>query len=118
MTGLLCGLCKDIWVIPDSETQVWHAQNGRPYELGFLPEYCAKQQLQLLAFFDQHNGLTPQLREQMPFSMVEHLLPSRWEFGLVMVSASANNSYYLKVSNMEEAVEVKYWFVSTDDVII
>ena len=89
-------LCREMWNIPDTESEMWHA-HGNNLMAHFLPDYCKKNALQLLAVFDQHNGLTLQQREQMPFSMVEHLLPSRWDTALVIVSASANNSYYLKV---------------------
>eukprot|EP00727_Mastigamoeba_balamuthi_P002886 m51a1_g12595 hypothetical protein (628) ;mRNA; f:842-2999 len=63
-----------------------------------LPEYCASRGLQLFAVFDQHNGLTQDQRAQLPFSLPESL-PERWiRSALCVVSASANNEYYLKIA--------------------
>jgi hypothetical protein len=64
-----------------------------------LPEFCASRGLQLFAMFDQHNGLTPDQRKQLPFSLPENL-PEEWtRSALCVVSASANNEYYLKIAN-------------------
>lgn len=52
--------------------------------------------------FDQHNGLKTAQRLQFPFSVVEGFLPSvqEWKLNkaLVVVSASANNQYFLKAA--------------------
>jgi hypothetical protein len=70
--------------------------------LKHLPIYCEKNGLELFAVFDQHNSLKPELRTKFPFSVVESLLPylADWKLNkaLVVVSASANNSYFLKVA--------------------
>jgi hypothetical protein len=64
----------------------------------FLPSYCESQGLFLFAVFDQHNGLTPDRRKQLPFSLPE-TLPSIWErSALCVVSASANNEYHLTIT--------------------
>ena len=67
----------------------------------YLPEYCMEKGLNLFAIFDQHNGIPLQLREQLPFRYPETLASiSNWKQAstLTIVSASANNEYYLKVA--------------------
>jgi len=66
-----------------------------------LPKYCRQRGLRLLAIFDQHNGLEPELRAKSPWSMPERNLPanSAWKYlGATVISASANNEYFLKVA--------------------
>jgi hypothetical protein len=70
----------------------------------FLPQYCRKNNFKLYAVFDQHNGLTEDNRKKFPFRIIEADLPSsgEWKDALIVVSASANNSYYLKVASDNE----------------
>jgi len=69
--------------------------------LKFLPEYCRRCNLNLYAVFDQHNGLSVTQRTAFPFNLVESVLPSltAWKSALVVISASANNEYHLKVAS-------------------
>jgi hypothetical protein len=69
--------------------------------LNYLPEYCYTRKINLYAIFDQHNGLTFEQRQTFPFKIVEHILPASlsWKRALVVISASANNEYYLKVAS-------------------
>lgn len=89
--------CRQVWNTACNEFE-WHTL-GNDLMTDFLPEYCKRHHLQLIAVFDQHDTLTQKQREQMPFSMIEQLLPAQWSecAGLVIVSASDDNSYYLKV---------------------
>jgi hypothetical protein len=87
--------CRQLWSLKDTDRLI-EALELMLVEV--IPRFCNDNKLQLLAVFDQHNGLPEAQRNQMPFQMVEHQLPSRWETGLVIVSASANNAYFLKVS--------------------
>lgn len=64
-----------------------------------LPRLCEEQSLRLYAVFDQHNGMSAETRKQFPFSLVESVLPDFWHSALVVISASANNSYHLKVAS-------------------
>ena len=53
--------------------------------------------------FDQHNSLTPEQRLLFPYSIAEGLLTTLTEWRktglLVVISASANNKYFLKVAS-------------------
>ena len=70
--------------------------------LNELPQFCAENKLNLFAIFDQHNALTEAERQTFPFKLPESL-PSilSWSEAktLVVISASANNEYYLKVAS-------------------
>ena len=73
----------------------------------FLPrlgELCNRLNLKVFFVFDQHNGLTPALRATFPFSLPEarllHISQLRG-IAMVVISASANNEYFLKVATME-----------------
>jgi len=93
---------------PEKEAQVWTAAMAvRDYiELDHLlgvviPKYCRERTLRLVAIFDQHNGLDLELRKQLPWSLPERDLPAlaTWKgLGATVVSASANNEYYVKVA--------------------
>jgi hypothetical protein len=67
-----------------------------------LPQFCAENKLNLFAIFDQHNALTEDERQRFPFELPEFLpsmLPWIEAKTLVVISASANNEYYLKVAS-------------------
>lgn len=51
--------------------------------------------------FNQHNGLTDDQRTQIPFSWLENFLLVIWKTfeTLMVLSASANNKYFLKVAS-------------------
>jgi hypothetical protein len=73
----------------------------------FLPqlgELCEQLNLKVFFVFDQHNGLTPAMRTTFPFSLPEvrllHVSQLRG-VGMVVISASANNEYYLRLVTME-----------------
>ena len=93
---------------PKREAQVWTAAMAvRDYiELdhllgAVLPNYCRERGLRLIAIFDQHHGLDPELRKQLPWSMPERDLPAfaSWKgLAATVISASANNEYYLKAA--------------------
>ena len=66
-----------------------------------VPAYCRQHGLIVAAVFDQHNGLRPDLRTQLPWKVPEGVLPSlaSWKgLSATVISASANNEYYLKVA--------------------
>ena len=68
--------------------------------LELLPKLCLDRNLKLYAIFDQHDGLTPELRCVFPFNIIQDILPSikHWKSALVVISATANNEYQLKVA--------------------
>jgi hypothetical protein len=80
-----------------------------------LPQLCKEQSLQLYAVFDQHNGMSAETRRQFPFSLVESILPDFWHSALVVISASANNSYHLKVASDNKWPEFTMNHGFTDD---
>jgi hypothetical protein len=71
----------------------------------FLPQLgdlCKRFGLQLFFVFDQHNSLTPEMRASFPFSLPEAGLLCVSQLrgvAMVVISASANNEYYLKVAS-------------------
>jgi len=73
----------------------------------FLPQLgdlCARLKLKVFFVFDQHNSLTPEMRKTFPYSLPEAglLYVSQLRgVGMVVISASANNEYFLKVAASE-----------------
>ena len=73
----------------------------------FLPqlgELCKRLNLKVFFVFDQHNGLTPEMRNKFPYSLTESQLLRVSQLrgvGMVVISASANNEYYVKLVSME-----------------
>jgi len=73
----------------------------------FLPrlgDLCARLKLKVFFVFDQHNSLTPEMRKAFPYSLPEAglLYVSQLRgVGIVVISASANNEYFLKVAASE-----------------
>jgi hypothetical protein len=73
----------------------------------FLPQLgdlCERLNLKVFFVFDQHNSLTPEMRAAFPYTLPESQLLSVLQLrgvGMVVISASANNEYYLKVATME-----------------
>jgi hypothetical protein len=73
----------------------------------FLPqlgELCQQLNLKVFFVFDQHNGLTPAMRATFPFSLPEVRLLYVSQLrgvGMVVISASANDEYNLKLVTME-----------------
>ena len=73
----------------------------------FLPQLgqlCESLKLKVFFVFDQHNGLDPAIRSTFPFSLPEARLLQVSQLrgvGMVVISASANNEYYLKLLTME-----------------
>ena len=73
----------------------------------FLPrlgELCHQLNLKVFFVFDQHDGLTPTLRATFPFSLPEARLLHTSQLhgvGMVVICATANNEYFLKVATME-----------------
>jgi hypothetical protein len=67
-----------------------------------LCKYCLDRQLRLYAFFDQHNGISETSRNQFPFCLPHGVFPVarfwRMASAQVVISASANNSFYLQVA--------------------
>lgn len=93
------------------DSSVWKLLEG-------LPEYCISKALKLYIVFDQHNGISPYNRTLFPFSIVEDALPSSeyWKKALIVVSASANNSYYLKVASQHSWPEFTlFWGFNSDE---
>jgi hypothetical protein len=84
--------------VADAEFAVSHS---------FLPQLgdlCKKLNLKVFFVFDQHNSLTPKMRATFPYSLPESQLLRISQLrgvGMVVISASANNEYYLKVATME-----------------
>ena len=70
----------------------------------FLPQLgdlCRQDDRKVFFVFDQHNSLTPELRSTFPYSLPEARLlriPQLRGVGMVVISASANNEYQLKVA--------------------
>jgi hypothetical protein len=70
----------------------------------FLPHLgvlCARLKLKVFFVFDQHNSLTPEMRKTFPYSLPEAglLYVSQLRgVGMVVISASANNEYFLDVA--------------------
>jgi hypothetical protein len=70
----------------------------------FLPQLgdmCKRLKLKVFFVFDQHNSLTPQMRATFPYSLPEARLLRVSQLrgiGMVAISASANNEYYLQVA--------------------
>jgi len=93
---------------PDVESALWTAcEKVSTYaQLRHLIEdivvaHCQALGLQLVAVFDQHNGLAVDLRARLPWGVPERVLPTlaSWKgIGATVISASANNEYYLKVA--------------------
>ena len=73
----------------------------------FLPQLgnmCKRLKLKVFFVFDQHNSLTPEMRTKFPYSLPESQLLRVSQLrgvGMVVISASANNEYFLKVATME-----------------
>jgi len=65
-----------------------------------LPTFCRKKGKNLYFCFDQHNALSAEQRQRFPFSLPELELESLQSLvgvASLIVSASANNEFYLKV---------------------
>ena len=73
----------------------------------FLPQLgdlCKRLKLKVFFVFDQHNSLTPEMRTTFPYSLPESQLLRVSQLrgvGMVVISASANNEYFLKLATME-----------------
>ena len=73
----------------------------------FLPQLgdlCKRLNLKVFFVFDQHNSLTPEMRAAFPYALPEARLLRVSQLrgvGMVVISASANNEYFLKVATME-----------------
>ena len=109
---------------PDDEKGIWDAC-ASVYTVDALndllgstiPAYCAENQLKFLFVCDQHNGLTPALRQQSPWSIPEKFLLAliTWKrLGATVISASANNDYFLKVATHREMKRVD-WYTGFND---
>eukprot|EP00005_Dracoamoeba_jomungandri_P005817 CAMPEP_0174260474 /NCGR_PEP_ID=MMETSP0439-20130205/9732_1 /TAXON_ID=0 /ORGANISM="Stereomyxa ramosa, Strain Chinc5" /LENGTH=639 /DNA_ID=CAMNT_0015344725 /DNA_START=273 /DNA_END=2192 /DNA_ORIENTATION=- len=67
-----------------------------------LPVFCQEHNLNLYIVFDQHNSIPKSHRKRFPWKIIEKDLPvsSYWKRNsLIVISASANNEYYLKVAS-------------------
>jgi hypothetical protein len=73
----------------------------------FLPQLgdmCKRLKLKIFFVFDQHNSLDPAMRAAFPYSLPESQLLRVSQLrgvGMVVISASANNEYNLKVATIE-----------------
>eukprot|EP01132_Coremiostelium_polycephalum_P003128 gene3128-3910_t len=69
-----------------------------------LGEYCNQKFLSIFFIFDQHNGISIEQRSSYPFSIAERYLVTNFPANsrMVIISASANNKYYLKVVKDDE----------------
>jgi hypothetical protein len=73
----------------------------------FLPQLgdlCKRLKLKVFFVFDQHNSLTPEMRTKFPYSLPESQLLRVSQLrgvGMVVISASANNEYFLKLATLE-----------------
>ena len=72
----------------------------------FLPQLgdlCKRLKLKVFFVFDQHNSLTPEMRTKFPYSLPESQLLRVSQLrgvGMVVISASANNEYFLKLATL------------------
>eukprot|EP01132_Coremiostelium_polycephalum_P004525 gene4525-5641_t len=69
-----------------------------------LGEYCNQKFLSIFFIFDQHNGISIEQRSSYPFSIAERYLVTNFPANsrMVIISASANNKYYLKFAKDDE----------------
>ena len=110
---------------PDTEPTIWDAcsQTVSADDLDDLlsvtvPSYCARRNLKFLFVFDQHNGLLPAQREQFPWCLPETSLLAfnTWKrLGATVISASANNDYFLKIATYGNMKRVDCYSGFNDD---
>jgi hypothetical protein len=64
-----------------------------------VPKWCLDNKIHLYAIIDQHNSLSDNQRQQEPFRSLEQTVSSTWKSyrATLVLSASANNHYYLKI---------------------
>jgi hypothetical protein len=68
--------------------------------------------------FDQHNSLTPEMRTKFPYSLPESQLLRVSQLrgvGMVVISASANNEYFLKLATLEPPLPTRLVTSGFDD---
>jgi hypothetical protein len=109
---------------PDEEPTVWDAcarvqTVDELYDVlaTIVPTHCAHRRLKFLFVFDQHNGLSATQRQQLPWSMLEKelLAIDSWtRLGATVISASANNDYFLKIATQPEMGRVDCYTGFTD----
>ena len=100
--GPVLDLCREF--TEKIATMTDPADAGSAVRNMFLPrlgDLCARLELKVFFVFDQHNSLTPEMRKAFPYSLPEagllHVSQLRG-VGMVVISASANNEYFLKVA--------------------
>jgi hypothetical protein len=94
------GLCREVTANVAVMSDIADAEHAVCFI--FLPrlgDMCKRRKVFFV--FDQHNSLTPAMRETFPYSLPEsqllHISQLR-DVAMVTISASANNEYYLKVA--------------------
>ena len=87
----------------------------------FLPQLgdlCKRLKLKAFFVFDQHNSLTPEMRTKFPYSLPESQLLRVSQLrgvGMVVISASANNEYFLKLATLEPPLPTRLVTSGFDD---
>ena len=87
----------------------------------FLPQLgdlCKRLKLKVFFVFDQHNSLTPEMRTKFPYSLPESQLLRVSQLrgvGIVVISASANNEYFLKLATLEPPLPTRLVTSGFDD---
>ena len=87
----------------------------------FLPQLgdlCKRLKLKVFFVFDQHNSLTPEMRATFPYSLPEARLLRVSQLrgvGIVVISASANNEYFLKLATLEPPLPTRLVTSGFDD---
>ena len=87
----------------------------------FLPQLgdmCKQLKLKAFFVFDQHNSLTPEMRTKFPYSLPESQLLRVSQLrgvGIVVISASANNEYFLKLATLEPPLPTRLVSSGFDD---
>jgi len=101
--SILDAFCNDEEIVEMCETS---NSNDEMHELFLnqVPQWCSENSIKLYAIIDQHNSLSDDKRKKEPFESLEQQVSSIWkEYGATLVlSASANNHYYLKAVSTDQ----------------
>ncbi len=106
------GLCREVIANVAVMTNVADAEHAVcSIFLPRLGDLCKRLGLRVFFVFDQHNSLTPAMRETFPYSLPEwqllHISQLRGS-AMVTISASANNEYYLKIATLEPPLPTRF----------
>lgn len=103
--------CKAVSSLGDFENLV----------LDTIPTFCKSKDIRFCFIFDQHNGLSAEKRKLPMFEIIEKGMANSFmwnETGCLVISASANNKYFLDVSKnvFFSVMDVYYGFSDAERV--